>query len=333
MSELNKPCCPVIKRNTLMDYKMGEYKDKQMSRKGFLRKASVGLLTFSLFRGEGFGSSDSQTTRKEALPEYRLLGRTGIKVTPVGFGASRTMEPMLLKGVLKAGINFIDTGRSYFNGQNEVMVGKALKGMRKDVVIQSKLRLRTREIGEKLDSVEAFDRIINIMQSALAESLKALQTDYIDVLLIHGASSVDIIGHDAVAEFFHAAKAKGEIRACGFSSHSNQVDLLRAANESGVYDVIMVPYNHKGSYVHSNTGNYSEWDQPALEKEMERAESNNIAIVAMKTCSAGPYSFEGESKPSYNSALKWILNHSYISTMAVAMGNLGELSEDLRAMN
>ena len=312
---------------------MNEHKDNQMSRKGFLTKTSAGLLGYSLFRGDRFRLFNSQTASKQTFPEYRLLGRTGIKVTPIGFGASRTMEPMLLKSALDAGINFIDTGRSYFNGQNEVMVGKVIRGMRKEVIVQSKIKLNLRGIGEDLDSIAASDRITSLMRSLLAESLKALQTDYIDVLLIHGADSVDIINHDAVMEFFRDAREKGQIRACGFSTHSNQVELLKAANKSKSYDVVMVPYNHKGSYIHSLSGGYSEWDQPALEKELEKAESNNIGIVAMKTCSGGPYAFEGESRPSFKAALKWVLDHSYISSMAVAMGNLSELNEGLQAMS
>ncbi len=170
------------------------------------------------------------------------------------------------------------------------------------------------------------------MQSSLTESLKALQTDYVDIMLIHGASSLDIINHETVMDFFGAAKKKGQIRACGFSSHENHVELLKAANESKFYDVIMLPYNHRGSYNHSRTGRYSEWDQPALEAELKKAEKNDIGIVAMKTCSGGPYSPDGKSKPSYRAALKWILNHSYINSMAVAMGNMKEIDENVPAM-
>jgi len=170
------------------------------------------------------------------------------------------------------------------------------------------------------------------MYSSLKESLKALQTDYIDILLIHGANTVDIIKHEAVMDFFRVAKQKGQIRACGFSSHDNQVEILKAANKSKFYDVIMIPYNHKGSYRHSKGGHYSEWDQQALESELKKAERNNIGIIAMKTCSGGSYSPDGRSKPSYKSALKWVLNHSYINTMAVAMGNVKEINENVQAM-
>jgi predicted aldo/keto reductase-like oxidoreductase len=94
----------------------------------------------------------------------------------------------------------------------------------------------------------------------------------------------------------------------------------------------MIPYNHKGSYIHSLGGQYFEWDQQALEAELKQAENNKIGIIAMKTCSGGPYSADGKSTPSYKAALKWILNHSYVSSMAVAMGNIKEMNENVQAM-
>ncbi len=302
-----------------------------MSRKEFLKKTSAGLLTFGLLGGIP-QLINAQKVQAKASPKYRMLGRTGIQVSPVGYGASRTMEPALLKSAMDTGINFLDTGRVYFNGQNEVMVGKVVKGVRKEVVIQSRMIVYLKEKGEQLKSTKVSESIKNMMQSSLNESLKALQTDYIDIMLIHGANSLDIINHETVMEFFRVAKKKGQIRACGFTSHDNQVELLKSANKSKFYDVIMVPYNHKGAYRHSRANSYSEWDQPALESEMKKAEKNNIGIVAMKTCSGGPYSPDSKIKPSYHEALKWILSHSYINTMAVAMGNMKEINENIRAM-
>lgn len=311
---------------------MGKHNDNQISRKDFLRKASLGLLTFSFFRGASFKLSRSHAAPQQTPPRYRILGRTGIKVTLVGYGASRTMDPTLVKSALDTGINFLDTGRYYYNGQNEVMVGKVIQGMRKEVTIQSKMMIRLRERREIGKSTGISKRINTIMRSSLNESLKALKTDYIDIMLLHTVNSVDIINHETVMEFFREAKEKGHIRACGFSSHNNQLELLKAANESKFYDVIMVPYNHKGSFVHSIYGRYSEWDQPALERELKKAEKNAIGIVAMKTCSGGPYATDAENKPSYKAALKWVLNHSYISTTAVAMGNINELNHNVQAM-
>ena len=78
---------------------------------------------------------------RSPVPELREVGRTGIKVSPVCFGASRTNNESLIRYALDKGINFIDTGRSYANGNNEKLVGNAVSGIREKVVIQSKIRL------------------------------------------------------------------------------------------------------------------------------------------------------------------------------------------------
>lgn len=310
---------------------MGNFRENQMTRKDFLKKSSAGVLSLGLFGGVRsiLSSNNFQT---QSFPEYRMLGATGIKVSVVGYGGSRTMEPALIKHALDLGVNFFDTGRHYFDGQNEVMLGKALKGMRKKVIIQTKIQLRLKEKGDQLKTTAISKKIKRIMQSSLTASLEALQTDYIDVVLLHRAKSVDFIIHESVLDFFKAAKKNGQIRAYGFSSHQNQIKLLKTANENKLYDVVMVPYNHKGSFVHSKYGRYAEWDQSALELELEKAEKNNTGIVAMKTCSGGPYAPDKNTEPTYKAALKWILEHRYISTMAVAMGNINEIDENVQAM-
>jgi len=309
-----------------------ENNDNLMSRKDFLRKSSTGLLAFALLGEIPFTLLNSKKAYSKTSTKYRILGRTELKVTAVGFGVSRTMEPTLVKSAIDAGINFLDTGRIYYNGQNEVMLGKVIGGIRKEVIVQSRVIVSLRGKDDLHKSTGISKRIKNMMNSSLKESLKALQTNYIDILLIHGANTVDIINHETVMDFFRVAKEKGQIRACGFSSHDNQVELLKAANKSKFYDVIMIPYNHKGSYRHSKGGHYREWDQQALESELKKAERNNIGIIAMKTCSGGPYSPDGRSKPSYKAALKWVSNHSYVNTMAVAMGNVKEINENVQAM-
>ena len=311
---------------------MVEERDHFITRKEFLKISATGLLGAGLLIKAPRLLAKPQETQTQKIPEYRILGRTGIKVSAVGYGASRTLEPSLVKGALETGINFLDTGRRYFRGQSEVMVGKVIKGIREKVVIQSKMRIRPAERGEALDTQEMRKSLRIMMETSLNESLHALQTDYIDIILLHGVSTKEVINDDTVMEFFLEAKRKGKVRACGFSSHANQLELVRDANRSKFYDVIMVPYNHKGSYIHSRAGYHSEWNQSALEDELKKAENNGIGIVAMKTCSGGPYSSDGVIKPTFKDALKWILTHSYISTMAVAMANIQEIKEDVQAM-
>jgi len=306
--------------------------DRLMTRKEFIKISSAGMLGAGLLGKSSTLLGKSLKNQAEKNPERRILGRTGIKVTALGYGASHVTEPSLIKRALDLGINFIDTRGDYSRGENEMMLGKVIKGIRQKVIIQSKIRIRTKAKGEALHTLEMRKRLRLKMETSLNQSLKDLRTEYIDIMLLHGIRTPDIINHETVKEFLMEAKKTGKIRACGFSSHANQIELVRDANRDNFYDVIMVPYNHKGSYVHSRRGYYNEWDQSALEEEFKRAEKNGVGIVAMKTCSGGPYSPDGVSQPTFRNALEWILSHSYISTMAVAMGNFKQIKENLQVM-
>jgi aryl-alcohol dehydrogenase-like predicted oxidoreductase len=300
--------------------------ENKMTRKEFLKTSSVALLGIGVL---GVGCKNKSEENESGLVK---LGRIGIKVSPVGFGASRTMEPSLVHAAIDAGFNFLDTGRSYSRGQNEIMVGEVVAPRRKDVVIQSKLRVRLQSLEDGSFADEDVHKALDSMTASMEASLKALRTDYIDIMLIHGASDPDIIYHEAVMGFFETAKKEGKIRAYGFSSHSNQVELLRAANKKKFYEVIMVPYNHKGSYIHMNSGSYSEWDQPALEVEMDIAKKRGVGMIGIKTCSGGPYAPDEKTEPSFEHALRWVLAQDKVHTMAVAMGNFEQIEENRQVL-
>jgi len=303
-----------------------EKKDKKITRKEFLKKSSAGitgLVALNVLKKSPlrlWGNSDSGL-------EKRVLGRSGIEPTVLGYGASRSMEPSLLMEALGSGINFIDTGLSYFNGNNQRMIGEALQEFRKDVIIQSKIRVRLR--GRDSSEYNS-DAIRKAMESDLQACLKALSTDYIDIMLIHDPGDVDVLTNETVMEFFVASKKQGIIRAHGFSCH-DEIPLLESANESLFYDIIMLPYNHKGSFVHMNSGRSSEWDQPQVEVELKKAHQNNLGVIAMKTCSAGPHAFKNNQTPSFQGALEWVLDHAFINTIAVAMSNREEIQENMQA--
>jgi aryl-alcohol dehydrogenase-like predicted oxidoreductase len=300
---------------------------KEMTRKDFLKTSGAGLA--GLIAPKVFKSQASDPTGRgiRSLPA-RALGRTGIRTPALGFGASRTMEPSLLAAALDRGMTFIDTGRSYFNGNNERMVGEVVKGIRKDVIIQSKMRVNVRRGASAAETAPALRRE---MESAFAASLKALQTDYIDLMLIHDAGLPEVLKNETVMEFFAAAKKSGRIRAHGFSCH-DEIDILQAANESGFWDVIMTPFNHKGPYVHMISKSSREWDQPRVIAELEKAHANNLGVVVMKTCSGGPYAPPGTDRPTYSAAIRWVLDHPFVGVAAVAMADTEEMAEDVKAL-
>ncbi len=285
-----------------------------MKRKDFVKTSAAGLAGMSI------AASSPGILAQTANDTYRTLGSTGLKLRPVGFGASRTTEPAVVKAVISKGINLIDTGRMYSNGRNEEMLGRVIGNTRKDIIIQSKF------YRQMLDDPKAIEKSID-------ESLRALKTDYIDIMLKQSAAKKEELLAPAVLESLDKAKKAGKIRFKGFSTHSNQAEMLREAVKSGFYEIALVAYNHAGNYTHSVSNNYYEWDQQELEREIDNAVKSGMGIIAMKTCSGGPCSFAPNDKPSFTGALKKLLQNRNISSTVPAMASFREVEENVAAMS
>jgi uncharacterized protein len=292
---------------------------KPISRKEFLLKtitaAGAGLISKGLK-----GNSIYEV-------QLRRLGKTGIMVSPLCFGAPRINDESLIKFAIEKGITFIDTGRSYSNGNNEKLVGRAISGIRKNVVLQSKIKLEPAELPSKGKGNKGAMEIRDALSTKLDASLKALNTDYIDIMLYHEALDEYLLFHPEVMKFFGDMKKSGILKACGFSTHNDYMNLPARNNSENFYDVIMVPFNHKGSFVHSLTGAYSEWNQSKLVTILTEAGEKGIAVVAMKTCSGGPFSPSPGVEPSFKEAVKWVLQQKFISSAAVAMASFEQINE------
>lgn len=127
--------------------------------------------------------------------EYRRLGATGIKVSPLclgsmNFGAtvSETDAIKLIHKAIDHGVNFIDTANVYMRGKSEEIVGKAIKGMRDDIVLATKVRHR---MGDSIND-EGLSR--KHILHAIQESLRRLDTDYVDIYYVHRPSNATSAG-------------------------------------------------------------------------------------------------------------------------------------------
>ncbi len=296
---------------------MSDRRTTSISRKEFIGRSALGIVG----AGVAGGTAPAFIRRARAANvEFRKIGSLDTKVSAIGLGGSRVTEPSLIKRVLDAGVNFIDTGRMYAGGRNEELIGRVIRSMRQDIVIQSK-------IDQKIQGDAA------AMKQSIDDSLRALRTDYVDIMIIRGATTEKAVKNPVVREVFEQAKKDGKIRLCGFSAHSsNAHEMLTIGADEGWYDVAMVPYNHSGSFTHSVYGIYSEWDQEKLERAFAYAAGKGMAVIGMKTCSGGPMKTEGEPRGTYREALRWNLRNKNLSTMAVGMGSFREADEDLAAM-
>ena len=298
----------------------------KINRKEFLLKTLTGVAALGLIPEQISGSN-------QEVSHLRKLGKTGILVSPLCYGATRTNDESLIKYAVEKGMTFIDTGRAYGNGNNEKLVGHAVAGIRKSVVIQSKIELGMSELPSKGKGKKGAEEIRAALSSKLEASLKAIDSEYFDVMLYHDAMDENLLFHNETMKFFDEMKKSGKIRAHGFSTHNDRMNLLSRNNAEGFYDVIMVPFNHKGSFIHSVTGSYAEWDQNKLISLLTDAGEKGKGVVAMKTCSGGPYSPSPGKKPDFMEAVKWVLQHKFISSAAVAMASFEQINEHLPLLN
>jgi aryl-alcohol dehydrogenase-like predicted oxidoreductase len=151
--------------------------------------------------------------------QYRPLGRTGIKVSPYALGAmmfgvignpDHDDSIRIIHKSLDAGINFIDTADAYSHGESEEVVGKALKGRRDSVVLATKVHL---PMGDDPNQQGNSRRWI---MTAVENSLRRLQTDYIDLYQIHRPDPTTDIEEtlSALSDLIHS----GKVRAIGSSA-------------------------------------------------------------------------------------------------------------------
>jgi len=193
--------------------------------------------------------------------EYRILGKTGLKISRLGFGGIPIQKidaegtKKLIGELIKEGVNFIDTARGYT--VSEEYLGFASEGVRDHFVLATKSMARTKE---------AMAKDIDI-------SLKNLRTDYIDLYQIHNPSAKDleqVTSPDGALEALYEAKAAGKIGHIGITLHS--VDLFKQAIDLPWIETIMFPYN-----IVETQG----------EELISQCAKNNIGFIAMKPMAGG----------------------------------------------
>lgn len=169
--------------------------------------------------------------------EYRLLGKSTLNISRIGFGCM-SLDPadpiseQILQEALSLGINYFDTADLYQKGLNEEMVGRAFRGMRDKVIIASKAGNQWRPDGSGWDWNPSKKYILQMAEN----SLRRLQTDYIDLYQLHGGTINDPI--DETIEAFELLKAQGKIRYYGISSIRPNV-IREYIDRSGIVSVMM----------------------------------------------------------------------------------------------
>ncbi|HWQ55824.1 MAG TPA: aldo/keto reductase [Bryobacteraceae bacterium] len=248
-----------------------------------------------------------------AKVNYRPLGTTGMKVTTVGFGCMITSDATVIERALDMGINYFDTARVYGRGNNERMVGTALKGRRKSVYLSSKTISPTRQAA--LDDLNT--------------SLRELETDYLDIWYLHAKNQPQAITDDLM-EAQRIAKKAGKIRFTGISNHSGHKQVLPAVIAAKHFDVLLTSYHFAM--------------EPGTADLIRAVREAGIGVVAMKVMAGGyrsasyyPTADDLRAKLQREgamlAALKWVIRDSHVDTTVPSMVDADQLVENFQAMS
>ena len=203
-----------------------------------------------------------------AAMKYRMLGKTGLRVSVIGlgtmvhaghFGPMKDEESLgAIETALEVGVNFIDTSDAYGVGYSETLLGNALKGKRDKVILATKGGnvMTGPNRGKRNFAPDYISRVMD-------ESLQRLQTDYIDLYQLHNPT-VEVIEKGEVWKVLERAKQAGKIRHYGVSINSMEEAI--AAVKDGRAETIQVEYNLLA--------------QEPAEQIFPLAEQANVGIIA-----------------------------------------------------
>ncbi len=200
--------------------------------------------------------------------ERRALGKTGEKLSIVGFGgivvkdATTGQAAERVRAAIEAGVNYFDVAPSYGNAED--MLGPALEPHRKGVFLACKTQGRTKEAAT----------------AELESSLRKMRTDHFDLYQHHAvtkkADVETILGPGGAMEAFEAAKKAGKVRFLGFSAHS--VEAATALMEGYAFDTLLFPVN------------FATWHAGGFGPQvLARAKEKGMGILCLKAMAKGPW--------------------------------------------
>jgi hypothetical protein len=245
---------------------------------------------------------------------YRVLGRTGLRVSEVGLGAYPIDDPDVVLHALERGINYIDTSNCYRGGASETAVGRALKGRRDRFVVTTKWC--PHHVGKPPTKRSYLDQ--------LDTSLGRLQTDHVDVVLNHevGKNSdgvgLDRLKNPEIFEAFETARAAGKVRFMGASGHDpDLMPIMHHAVADGRFDVLLC--------------RYSFLDYPDQDDLIAKASDREVGFTAMKTLAGAKGAdldrFRDRHVTFKQAALKWVLSNGKVSNLVISMNSRRQVDE------
>jgi len=292
-----------------------------LKRRSFLKWSAAGLAgaavsPLSAGQPGDFPAAAPAAQKKEVI--VRTLGRTGLKLPVVSLGVMNSNNTDLIRAALDRGIVMLDTAHGYQRGTNEVVIGEVIKGRPRDsFIIATKVPAPGRD--RRTGAIPA-DAEAGPFLEMFATSLKRLGLEHVDILYQHNVLARDQALFEPVLNALQKIRKEGRARFIGVTTHGNEPEVIRAAIEAKVHDVVLTAYNFRQDH------------RDEVRKAIAEAAGAGIGIVAMKTLAGAYWDKEKQQPINTKAALKWALNDTNVSTAIPGMTTFDQLEEDLAVM-
>jgi len=266
------------------------------------------------------------------MMQYRKFGKIDWQPSALGFGCMRLpikdgkaenidqdKVNVMIHRAYEAGVNYFDTAWGYHGGMSEPALGKALSGG-----LRNKVRVATKSPVWLINEPGDFDRLLD-------EQLSRLQTDHVDLYLLHalnrGSWMDRVLKHDVIKRA-EAARADGRIRRLGFSFHDNLQTFKQIVDYYDKWDFCQIQYNYMDTTVQAGT------------EGLKYAASKGLGVVIMEPLLGGKLAMDlPATRPLWASAsrkaspadwaLQWLWNQPEVSVVLSGMSTLEQVEQNI----
>jgi hypothetical protein len=228
----------------------------------------------------------------------------------------------LVQTALDEGIVYIHTSSRYSERNHERLLGGVFAGRRRDSFViatspdlpyrADRGRDRSSDVGTQVDPA--------LILESIDGSLVRLKLDHVDIYYLPSIATREVVFHEPYVRAFERLKQEGKTRFVGIATHENEPTVIRAAAESGFWDVVLTAYNFRQTH------------REEVRDAIRRAAAAGLGVVAMKTQAGVYWDRTRTRKINMKAALKWALQDESVHTTIPAFANYDEMKEDLAIM-
>lgn len=289
------------------------------NRRKFLKNAATAAMTAGLASGAAAGTFNRMTSKRQEGFVHRILGRTGIKIPVISMGTGATNNAALIRQALDSGIMLLATSEAYYGGNNEKVIGEEVRNRPRDSFMIMTSAINVNDVDEAAGLYKPGADPEDLIRR-VDGCLKRLQLDYLDIFILSYAAKRESVFFEPLLKAMETIKRQGKAKFIGIASHSYQEEAVRAAADTGIYDVAMAGYNFRLTNL------------ATLNESIRYAAEKGLGIIAMKTM-AGVYWDRSRTRPiNATAALKWVLQNEHIHTTVPDCSTWDQLAADLSIM-